>query len=202
MKIPLLLILIGAFAATTSAETTPASAEPVITSEDARVELTRLLREDGRTAEAIAEYQKLIAALPDRADIRVELAELQNAAGQPEAAEKTLAGLDWKTFDEKGRLLVANLAVQRKDWDQAIAILREITADKPQNLKVRFQLAQVLSWSKHYDESLAEYRQLVEARPRDVQLRRHYARVLGWAGRREEALAQWKQSLEVTSPSP
>ncbi len=95
---------------------------------------------------------------------------------------------------------MANLAVQKNDFDQAEKLFRACLEKNPGDLKTRLQLADVLSWAKRYDESIAEMQKLVDARPADVQLRRHYARVLGWAGRRADAITQWKLSLDAAKP--
>src|SRR5258706_10018762 len=58
--------------------------------DEARVELTRLLRYDNRFAEAISEYRELIQKMPARTDLRLELAELYGAVGETDNAFKTI----------------------------------------------------------------------------------------------------------------
>jgi len=173
--------------------------EAPISEDQARVELTRALRDDQRITEAIAGYRALIEKMPARADLRIELAELYCATGDPDAAEKIIEPLDRSSFDKKGRLLLANLAVERKRYDEALAILRSLVDSAPNDAKLRFQLAETLSWAKRYDDSIAEFGRLVKDHPNDIQLRRYYARVLGWAGRPKDAIREWELSLKPQS---
>ena len=170
--------------------------------DEARVELTRLLRYDQRFAEAISEYRALIQKMPARTDLRLELAELYGAVGETDNAFKTLEGIDESALDRRGLLIVANLEAQKKHFDKATGILRGLLAKEPKDPALQLQLAKTLSWAKNYQESLKLYATLVADAPGDIQLRRQYARVLGWASRYDEAIAQWKLTLAPKGATP
>ncbi len=186
-----------------------ASSAPIISAEEiseeaARLELSRVLRRDDRLQEAAAEYQRLIAAHPQRADLRVELGEIYLAIDDVNAANDVLKPLNFEQLDERGRRLVVNVARQRKDFAAAATALREWLEDARDEVKngLRRDLAGVLVAGDRFDEAAVEYESLVEADPTDVQLRRRFAQTLGWAGRDEEAATQWRASLAATTPDP
>ena len=172
----------------------PGVAADPISEEAARLELSRTLRDDERMTEAVAEYRRLIADLPARTDLRVELAEVYLAQDDPEAANEILEPVDPTELDARGQRLVASLAIERKDYDVAVPFPPQLEAD-PANDELRLETANVLTWAKRYDEAVAEFRTLLARHSEDVQLRRKFAQALGWAGRREEAITEWKRSL-------
>jgi tetratricopeptide (TPR) repeat protein len=210
MKFALLFFGVSLLAAVSGfAQPSPTLAAPdadpsnvPIGEDEARIELTRLLRYDKRFAEAIAEYRELIEKMPQRTDLRLELAELYGAVGETDNAFKTIEGLDETKLDRRGLLIVANLEAQKKNFEKAIRILRSLLAKQPNDAGLQLQLAKTLSWAKNYEESLRLYASLVEASPDDIQLRRQYARVLGWAARYDEAITQWKLTLPSKAPTP
>ncbi|MDD5199281.1 MAG: tetratricopeptide repeat protein [Terrimicrobiaceae bacterium] len=170
--------------------------------DEARIELTRLLRYDKRFTEAISEYRELIRKMPDRTDLRLELAELYGAVGETDNAFKAISGIDESKLDRRGLLIIANLEAQKKNFDKAIGILRGLLAKEPGDPALQLQLAKTLSWAKNYEESLKLYAALVAAAPADVQLRRQYARVLGWASHYDDAIVQWKLTLTPKASAP
>lgn len=207
MKSRLAALLLLLSAGSAFSQPTPPAADADATTvpigeDEARVELTRLLRYDKRFAEAIAEYRELIAKMPERTDLRMELAELYGAVGETDNAFKTIAGIDESKLDRRGLLIVANLEAQKKNFEKATGILRTLLAKEPKDPALQLQLAKTLSWAKNYGESLELYAALVAASPDDIQLRRQYARVLGWAAHYDEAIVQWKRTLAPKGSTP
>jgi len=168
----------------------------------ARRELARVLFYLKRYEESISQYRKLMAEKPftfsqtDMDEARVEMAEVMFAAGASEDAMKVLKEAPPEKLGEKGRLLMAEIHISKKEFDMAQALLRELVGKNPSNREARLRLAEVLAWSHKYDESISEYRRALAEEPGDIQARRKYAFVLIWAGRFEEAAEELRKTLK------
>lgn len=162
----------------------------------ARWELARLLSYVKRYDEAIQEYEKVLKERPGLEEARVEMAKVLFWKGKPDEALALLRRISIEKLDEETRILLADLYVIKKQYDQAEPIYRKYLEKHANDLKVRFKLATLLSWTKRYEESLEQYSVLIKARPDDIQVRRHYAFTLSWAGKHSEAITELKKTLD------
>jgi thioredoxin-like negative regulator of GroEL len=187
----------GAEPPAANAVPTPAASptETEISDTTTRLELARLLSYDKRYAEAIAVYHQVLAVEPQNLDAMIGLGEVLFWTGNIEAAASMLKGIPEDKLDDKGKLMLADLMVAKKDYGSAIRILSASLERNPDDLAIRLKLADAQTWTKRYPEAIANYEQILKARPNDRQIRRKYGLVLSWAGQNEKAAEQLRQSL-------
>lgn len=162
----------------------------------ARLEMARVLRDGGKLAEAINEYQKVLETDPDNTEAANDLAQALVWSEKADEAAKVLANIPADKLTKTGLDAAIDLDIREGKGEEAEKKLRALLKETPEDDRTLLRLAEVLSWSKQYNESLEIFTGLVERYPDDVQLRRKYAQVLGWAGKPEAAAEQWKTSLK------
>jgi tetratricopeptide (TPR) repeat protein len=208
MKSVVTLLAISLLSTSWAAEPIPAFAEPQLTQSVnigdpvpqwlARWELARALTYAGKYDEALIQYKKLQIERPQiNESLQREMATVLFWSGDKEAALKMLQQLG-SAADESGQMLMADLLVADKKYDEAIGTYQNLLTSAPNNDEVRLRLAEVLSWQKKYEPSLALYKQVVERHPDDQNIRKKYGMVLMWAGNQKEAIVQLQKSLEET----
>jgi len=200
----LVLLSLPAFTARTVPILTPQikALEPSGTQEIpdwlARWELARVLSYMQRYDEALIEYQRLLAARPDLNEAKLEMARILAWTGQSKQAVAYLEQLPASALGEDGLLILAEVHIADKQWDAAVQLLRNYLAGaNVGSRKIRFKLAQVLSWQKNYAAALEQYEILLQEFDDDVQLKRHYGLVLIWAERYEQAVEVLRATLPV-----
>jgi thioredoxin-like negative regulator of GroEL len=179
---------------------TPATSAPTpiageISDTETRIELAKVLTYDKKYEEAIEAYRQVLATDPDNMEAKIGLAEVLYYSGKSDEAAAALKGIPEEKLDEKGKLMVADLLVAKKDYPSAIRIFTAYLNQKPDDYSVRLKLADVQSWTKDYPEAIANYELILKARPKDRQVRRKYGMVLSWAGQNEKAAQQLRESL-------
>jgi len=171
------------------------SPETDISDTAARLELAKVLTYDKKYTEAMEVYRQMLATDPGNLDAKIGLSEVLYWTGNSEAAAAMLKGVPEDKLDDKGKLMLADLFVAKKDYEPAIRIFSTYLDRKPDDWAVRLKLADVQSWTKRYPEAIASYEAILKARPHDRQVRRKYGMVLSWAGQNEKAAEQLRQSL-------
>lgn len=162
----------------------------------ARLELARLLAEQSRYDEAIAEYRKVLEAEPERTAARLGLARTLFWAGRTEAAAEVAEAVDPQGLAGEERLFVADLHLSSGAYDEAIALYETHLAAHPDDRQVRHKKALGLAWTERYAAAIEQFEALVAARPEDRQLKRQFAQVLRWADKPERAIEMLQKSLE------
>jgi thioredoxin-like negative regulator of GroEL len=175
--------------------TAASSPSEVISDTDTRLELAKVLTYDKRYAEAIEVYRQVLAAEPENLAAKIGLSEVLYWTGNSEAASATLKGVPEDKLDDKGKLMLADLFVAKKDYESAIRIFSAYVERKPDDWVARLKLADVQSWTKRYPDAIASYEAILKVHPHDRQVRRKYGMVLSWAGQNEKAAEELRQSL-------
>ena len=174
----------------------PARAVPV----DARVAEGYRLLEAGRSREAEASFQAVLATDPTSLAAHeglvwtyLRLGELEKA-GREADERLTLAPLD-ERWREK-RIEVIHQVPGRRD--EAISAGRALVDAHPGRLESRLLLARILSWTKgRLPEAVAEYRTAITLAPQDVEARRELAQTLLWEGKYVEAVAEYADAVAL-----
>lgn len=202
LAVALVLVLLFAFDHTfaQSANPVPAPGRPAASRDvpdwQARLELGDLLSGAGRFDEAADQYRKALEQQPENEAIRVRLARVLAWTGKGEEAIRLFTALPDSAMTSDDRMLIADHAIGRRQYDMAIRQLLAVLKDTPDNDNARLKLAEVYSWSDRLDESFEQYERLLERHPDDVQIRRKYAQALSWAGRNEDAIRELKRTLD------
>jgi thioredoxin-like negative regulator of GroEL len=176
-----------------TAASSPSEAE--ISDTATRLELAKVLTYDKRYTEAMDVYRQILATEPDNLQAKIGLSEVLYWTGNSEAAAAIMKGVPEDKLDDKGKLMLADLFVAKKEYEPAIRIFSTYLDRKTDDWAVRLKLADVQSWTKRYPEAIASYEAILRARPHDRQVRRKYGMVLSWAGQNEKAAEQLRQSL-------
>ena len=178
-----------------SPSATVAPSPTAISDTATRLELAKVLTYDKRYAEAMEVYRQVLATEPENLEAKIGLSEVLYWTGNSEAAATTLKGIPEDQLDDKGKLMLADVLVAKKDYESALRIFSAYLERNPDDWTVRLKLADVQSWAKRYREAIATYELILKARPHDKQVRRKYGMVLSWAGQNEKAAEQLRQSL-------
>ena len=179
----------------TPATPAPTPIEGDISDTATRIELAKVLSYDKKYDEAAETYRQVLAADPENIEAKIGLAEVLYYSGKSDEASAALKGIPLDKLDDKGKLMVADLLVAKKDYPSAIHIFTAYLDQKPDDYAVRLKLADVQSWTKDYPEAIANYELILKARPKDRQVRRKYGMVLSWSGQNEKAAQQLRESL-------
>lgn len=162
----------------------------------ARWELAKVLSYSKRYDESLAEYKKLLKEKPDLYKAKVEMANVLFWQGKRTDAITLLEQMPLRSIDEDTKIVMSDIYVSQKEYKKAEPLYRAYLEKHPGDQKVRFKLAQMLSWDKRYNDSISEYKTILNAIPDDIQVRRRYAYVLIWAGRNKEAIEELRKTLK------
>lgn len=146
------------------------------------------LLEEGQFEQALPLFAQYLRAHPREWNVWREYASTLAAAGRLDEAAAALERYVKGTGDFDGRLQLARLLRDLGRSNDAIALYRDLLAERPDDVELRAELASALAWAGRYDEAVAELRRVVEAAPDATQHRLALARVLYWAGRLAEVL--------------
>lgn len=135
---------------------------------------------------ALSVFSEYLNLFPDDMDVWREYAVALVRADRGIEAERALMRLI-ESGDKNARVELARLRRDRGDVDQAIALLREIVADNPEDSDLRLELARTLVWAEQYDEAISLYRELAHELPHALPIRLEYAQALFWYGQTEHA---------------
>jgi tetratricopeptide (TPR) repeat protein len=206
MKTALFLFIFSLLTLTASAEPEPAFDAPKLTLPSqisdpipewlAHWELARALTYAERYHEALDQYKVLQQMRPDLAiTLQREMITVLFWSGDNDSALKLLKQLGADTDDDE-KMLLGDLLVADKKYDEAALAYQSLLISKPDNDEARLRLAEVLSWQKKYSDSITLYKQVLERHPDDNNIRKKYGMVLMWSGDQKEAIVQLQKALE------
>ena len=133
---------------------------------DARLKLAR-----GDAAAAMTEFERLLAAFPNVAQIHYQLALAQLARGDAVLAGNSLnEALRLDPSYPDAIVLRADLDIRKGDYTSAMAALTLLVKSQPNLVQARLLLAQAHAARKDFAAALVEYENLTRAFPKDPQL--------------------------------
>ena len=114
-----------------------------------------LLRLKADPAAAEAEYRKAIALRPGDPALEERLAEAQLSAGEMDAARQSaMAALAIDPHQQEALRTLASLAMNNREYEQALPWLRQLAAESPADRRVQVELAKALAQSGKSAEAL------------------------------------------------
>jgi cellulose synthase/poly-beta-1,6-N-acetylglucosamine synthase-like glycosyltransferase/predicted Zn-dependent protease len=126
----------------------------------ARREVAGVLAALGRTKAALRLYEGLALDVEDR----YRLTELYAADGDFDAAEaQCKALLRDRPEDRRALRQLAGVLTWKKDYAQALPLLKKLAAADPANPELPLRLAELMLWTGDYDKALERFQGLVEA---------------------------------------
>lgn len=149
-----------------------------------------LLRLKGDAPSAEQEYRQAIALRPGDPALEERLAEAQFSAGDTDGARQSAAAA--LAIDPHRREVLrtlASLAINNRDYEQALPWLRELAAQSPADRSVQVELGKALAQTGHSGEALSFLAPALQAGYPDEKGALHSleARVLRELGRDSEA---------------
>ena len=134
---------------------------------------------------------------PDRLSILKLLSRAQLAAGQAEAAYRTLWQVAARRPDDpRVRAELATASLQRGDFSQAAANARACLRQRPDDTRARLCLAMALSQLQQTDAALSQYDQLLNNRPVDPMAEQQFLNFLRSTGRDKQAFEWCRHRVE------
>ena len=132
------------------------------TAADKQAQEGQALEESGKTDDAKALYQEILAADPNHAKALLGLGRLAMNEGAADAALEYLDKIPIATDERKeADRLIARLNLQSGAAENETA-LREKAKAEPNNVAARFELAQALAATEKYEEALKEFLAIVK----------------------------------------
>ena len=169
---------------------------------DAVVHLMRgdvLLRLQANSAAAVQEYQAAVTARPEDPAGWERLAEAQLAAESTDAARQSAQqALKLDAHRQLAPRTLAQAAMQERNYQDAVPLLRQLAKQNPNDLTVRVQLATAESQTGELQEALANLDSALKQDYPDEKGSLHYQlgtvlRRLGRAAEAERAFAKAKE---------
>jgi putative PEP-CTERM system TPR-repeat lipoprotein len=164
-------------------------------SPSAQILLAKGLNSAGDVATAEIAAKRAVDLMPDSAEFRALLVDLQVAQNKPDAALATAQSYRSANPGAKADLLLANTLVRLKRSKDAIALLTTSVAKKPDA-----QLVQGLSqlWAQTGDtkRAMAGLASWLAKNPNDFETRRQYASLLLQTGERGKARTEFEALLK------
>lgn len=163
---------------------------------NAELERARPGTKPAQVKRAVAVAAEAVAKRPEDPDLRWNLAQLQEVAGDLDAAEqqwRELARLHPHAVLPSFNL--ARLVDRRGRSEEAVSIYRRCLALDPDHFETRQELGSALAKRGAWNDSAAELRQAVRLKPHVLSVRLSLGRVLSQAGRRSEAEREFREVL-------
>jgi tetratricopeptide (TPR) repeat protein len=157
------------------------------------------LQRNGATQDAVKVYQDIVArggSDPMTLTARDEIATIESRQGNYDAAGKLIEEvLSASPHDDAALALRADIEMQRRNPNAAIADLRGVLRDQPQSVPVRRALAR--AFMANGDLALAEemLRAAVEIAPTDTEVRIQLAQLLLQTDRVEQAIPLMEEAV-------
>ncbi len=163
-----------------------------------------LLRLQGNSEAAIAEYRTALAADAHDAKILERLAEAQLSAGRMDDARsgaQTALQLDPRSQSAKRTL--AEIAIRERNYDAALPYLREIVATNPNDLSARIELGAACAQTGLLQEALENLAPALEHGYPDEKGALHYqlGTVLRRLGRATESARAFETARQLSDAS-
>ena len=158
-----------------------------------RVYLSRgkLAFEARRYTEAVVEFRKAVAAMPESVTARVNLGAALTLVGDLEGAvEQFEQALRIEPGKANAHYNLAVLLARQNKHEQAVEHLRAALSVDQNDLSARVLLAQELLRSEHFEEALAEFSRVAQADPNNEAALFEQVRLLYRMG-------QFKQALQL-----
>jgi tetratricopeptide (TPR) repeat protein len=135
--------------------------------------------------------QARIDALRQQADVAVGQKDL------PRAISLLTQAIALAPQNAALRLRLGQTYEWNRQWDEAIATLRNLSSERPDNLDALRELANAQMGANKLADAAATYRTYLQRKPDDQGVRLNLARALSWSGKLDEAADVYQQILQA-----
>lgn len=172
--------------------------------DQAVVDLTRaaILREAGRTDQAVEVLERSDKELPDTPEIKYDLAMLYASQGRYEDLEPLLRQvIELQPFNANAyNALGYTFVDQNKNLDEAQGLLEQALELEPDNPYILDSVGWYLYRVGDYQAALEYLMRSYERLP-DPEVAAHLGEVLWMKGRQDEAIATWRRAWDTENPN-
>jgi tetratricopeptide (TPR) repeat protein len=154
-----------------------------------RLNYASALKNTGKNPEALALYRSVYAEQPKNAEAMQAFLDLQDT-------EMLAKIFDSEAKDRDFTKRLTEIYLVKKDYADAIAVLKKHFAQDPEDHESTLMLARVLSWDAKFDESIRLYDELTSKGTTFTGTARlEAAEVSAWAGNNKSAEARFRSLL-------
>ncbi len=134
----------------------------------AHLNLGLALQQEGRAAEAVAHYRRVLELRPDDAPVRVNLGNLARDTGRLDEAERWYReAMELAPWDDSPRWHLGNVMLDRGRVVEAERLYRRALELRPEAVPPRYNLAKCLERMGRLREAVDEYERVARAHPGD-----------------------------------
>jgi Flp pilus assembly protein TadD len=168
-----------------------------------RLQLAKALDASGKSAEAITQYQGVLATDPSNGPVAEELGHLLFRAGQYSSAAPLLRrAVDARADDPVLQQELAYALEQSGQSAQAVELYRNVLRLAPQADVTRGRLAEVLFQQGKKDEAIALTQEGLQRNPDVPILHRNLGNLLERSGRTAEAVQEYRAYVRLAPNAP
>ncbi len=170
---------------------------------DVHVALGAWLADQGRTAEALAEYARVLESAPDHPGARNNRAIALYRSGRVDEAEAEFEAVIAEHPEQTDALNnLAAIAINRTNWQRAEGLARRAVEIAPKLAEGWSNLGIALDEQGHFAEAEVAFRHALEVEPTYWQARNNLATTLRKAGRPQESAAMFEEVLRQVPSQP
>jgi len=164
----------------------------------ARTNLGTALDAEGRTGEALIEYQKALRLRPRDRDVLYDLGNAYQAQGDMEQAERYYEKtLEITSKFAPARINLGNIMSAEGRAGEAIEQYQEALRDDPEDAEACSNLGTMLKAQGRLDEALVQYRNAARFEPDSAEIRNNLGSTLAARDDLEGAVAQYREALRL-----
>lgn len=161
------------------------------------------LLSQGRTKEARAQAERVLAEKPANAEALVALAKAQLVEGEVAPAQATITRAEAAgAAPAEVLVLKGALAAERDQLDQALTLYQQAAKMDPGRAEAAFGVGVMLAQQRKYQESLPHFERAVKLQPRGGVLHYHLAQNLIRMDQHQRALEHLEQAVALNPLYP
>lgn len=172
--------------------------QPYAFHDEAHYPLGLTAEAQGKTDEAISQYQAALKVTPKDSAVYNKLGQIYLGTGKLDAAvtafQKSVA---LNANNNGARLNLGVALMQRSRYGDAVKELNELLRRAPQDAPAQFCMGFALLYSKRADEAIARFREGLRYKPDDAEAHYGLGSALLARGMRQDAIAELRESLRL-----
>jgi tetratricopeptide (TPR) repeat protein len=152
----------------------------------------------GRSAEAIEQFQQVIKIKPDDAEAHYNLGVAFASQGRDvEAVEHYRKAIQFNPDHAEAHNNLGSLLAKQERPDEAVKQFQQAVRIKPDYIEARYNLGIALASQGRFDEAAGQFRKAIQFKPDYVAAHHNLGNMLAVQGRLDEAIGHYRRALEL-----